>query len=119
MNLDKDILIKGNKIYSPETCIFVPKNINLLFVKSDAKRGDYPIGVNYNKRSGKFVARCGEYGKRVNLGTFRTPEEAFNAYKNAKMDRICELANFYYSKNAIKKEVYDNLINLVILPYLN
>lgn len=45
MCLDKDILCKGNKIYSPETCIFVPNRINVLFVKSDGSRGDLPIGV--------------------------------------------------------------------------
>ena len=107
MELDKDILFKGNKIYSPETCIFVPKNINLLFVKSDAKRGDYPIGVNYNKRSGKFVARCGEYGKRVNLGTFRTPEEAFNVYKSEKERYIKEVADLY--KDRIPQKLYEAL----------
>ena len=107
MELDKDILFKGNKIYSPETCIFVPKNINLLFVKSDAKRGDYPIGVNYNKRSGKFIARCGEYGKRVNLGTFTTPEEAFNVYKNEKERYIKEVADLY--KDRIPQRLYEAL----------
>ena len=107
MELDKDILFKGNKIYSPETCIFVPKNINLLFIKSDAKRGEYPIGVNYNKRSGKFRARCGEYGKRVNLGTFDTPEEAFNAYKNEKERYIREVADLY--KDRIPQKLYEAL----------
>ena len=107
MELDKDILFKGNKIYSPETCIFVPKNINLLFVKSDAKRGDYPIGVNYNKRSGKFIARCGEYGKRVHLGTFTTPEEAFNVYKNEKERYIKEVADLY--KDRIPQNLYEAL----------
>ena len=45
MELDKDILIKGNKIYSPTTCIFVPQRINRLFTKSNKNRGEYPIGV--------------------------------------------------------------------------
>jgi hypothetical protein len=47
MALDKDILYKGNKIYSPDTCVFVPQEINALFVKNDANRGDLPIGVFY------------------------------------------------------------------------
>ena len=54
MNLDKDILIKGNKIYSPETCIFVTEKINKLFIKSDLTRGKYPLGVN-EKYSGNIL----------------------------------------------------------------
>ena len=61
MHLDKDILNKGNKIYSPETCIFVPQTINVLFTKRDNNRGDYPIGVSYNKKSKRFIARCNVY----------------------------------------------------------
>ena len=57
INLDKDILHKGNKIYSPENCIFVPKTINSLFTKSNRSRGKYPIGVDYNKGMRKFRAR--------------------------------------------------------------
>ena len=45
MHLDKDILCKGNKVYSRETCIFVPERINTLFVKKDNARGNDPIGV--------------------------------------------------------------------------
>lgn len=56
MCLDKDILYKGNKIYSRETCIFVPKRINSLFVKKDNVRGKYPIGVIL-KPSGNYEAR--------------------------------------------------------------
>ena len=46
MHLDKDILCKGNKVYSRETCIFVPERINTLFVKRDKSRGKNPIGVS-------------------------------------------------------------------------
>ena len=46
MNLDKDILVKGNKIYSPNTCVFVPQRINSLFLKRNKSRGKYPIGTS-------------------------------------------------------------------------
>ena len=90
MHLDKDILHKGNKIYSPNTCIFVPSQINILFVKRDKLRGDYPIGVCYNKHVQKFNAKCSMYdfkenkNKRKHLGYYETPEQAFNAYKQFK-----------------------------------
>jgi hypothetical protein len=85
MCLDKDILYKGNKIYSPYTCVFVPNRINVLFTKSDSARGDYPIGVSYYKITRKFQARCNivnENKSCEHLGYFYTPEEAFyDGYK--------------------------------------
>lgn len=48
--LDKDILVKGNKIYSPETCCFLPQRINKLLTKNNRVRGEYPIGVDYYKK---------------------------------------------------------------------
>lgn len=104
MVLDKDILIKGNKIYSPKTCIFVPEDINLLFVKSDKKRGKYPIGVSelpYNK----FRSRCNVKGKRIHIGVYNTPEEAFIHYKYFKEKLIKQIADEY--KPYIPKELYD------------
>lgn len=108
MSLDKDILIRGNKIYSPETCVFVPQNINALFTKHDAKRGLYPIGVSFHKGIGKFTARCANgNGKNVNLGVFLTPESAFNVYKKYKENLIKEIADKF--KNQIPQKLYDAL----------
>jgi hypothetical protein len=107
--LDKDILIKGNKLYSPKTCLFVPHKINYLLLKYDAKRGEYPIGVNYHKRIKKFRSNVSINGKAKRLGYFDTPEEAFNIYKIAKEQEIKKLANIY--KETITKECYEALIN--------
>lgn len=115
MCLDKDILHKGNKIYSPENCIFVPQTINSLFTKSDKTRGDYHIGVSYNKRDKKFVARCNVYdfeenkSKRKHLGCYNTPEKAFESYKQFKEKYIKEIAEYY--KNLIPRKLYDVLYN--------
>ena len=111
MCLDKDILVKGNKIYSPETCVFVPHNINVLFTKSDKARGEYPIGVSYHKANKKFVAKCNVYDfkenktKRKYLGYYNTSEEAFEVYKQFKEKCIKEVADYY--KNKIPQKLYD------------
>lgn len=102
--LDKDILVKGNKVYSEDTCCFVPKEINLLLVKHDKGRGDYLLGVDYHKNRKQFRARCSD----KHLGWFNTELEAFRAYKQAKEAYIKEVANKW--KDQIDPKVYDALI---------
>lgn len=112
-DLDKDILIKGNRIYSPETCCFVPSEINSMFVKNNANRGNLPIGV-YVKYRGlkkvKYGVSLSLTGKRGYVGYYDTPEEAFAAYKRAKEAHIKEVAEKYYSDGKITKRVYDALM---------
>ena len=102
--LDKDILVKGNKIYSPSTCIFVPQNINTLFTKCNVNRGKYPIGVQLTKTKSKpYRAEMrGHY-----IGHFETTEEAFQAYKKVKEQHIKEIANEY--KDKIPQKLYEAL----------
>ena len=88
MFLNKDILQKGNKLYSKDACCFVPSEINMLLTKRDNARGEWPVGVYFDKRDGKFVARLNINGKQKNLGYFTTPDEAFQAYKHAKEANI-------------------------------
>ena len=113
MTLDKDILCKGNKIYSPETCIFVPERINTLFIKCDSTRGEYPIGVNYRKRDKIFQANCRIYDFKENkskpkfLGYYETVEQAFEVYKQFKEKYIKEIADYY--KEQIPKKLYDGM----------
>lgn len=96
--LDKDILVKGNKIYSPETCCFVPQKINKVLLMSKAIRGDYPIGVSFHKQHQKFKASISLYGKTRFLGYFSTVDDAFNAYKIEKELYIKLLAQEYVGK---------------------
>ena len=113
MNLDKDILHKGNKIYSPNNCIFTPKDINTLIVKNDAVRGKYAIGTHYDKDRNKFKAQCTIHinGKRYNknLGRYNTEIEAFNAYKKFKEQHIKEIADKY--KPYIPNKLYEAMYN--------
>jgi hypothetical protein len=106
-HLDKDLLIKGNKIYSPETCCFVPNNVNTMFVKSNSIRGSLPIGVS--KRLNKFGASIKRNNKRTRLGSYDTPEEAFHAYKTAKEAYIKEVADKW--KDQIDPRVYQAMCN--------
>ena len=110
--LDKDILVRGNKVYSEDTCCFVPREVNLFFTKADKIRGKYPIGVHWIKRSKKFGA-CIYIGKNINLGTFDNEWSAFLAYKKAKENRAKELANKWYGQ--IDDRVYDKLMNYKVL----
>jgi hypothetical protein len=106
-DLDKDILIKGNKVYSPETCTFVPQEVNLLLIKSSTKRGEYPIGVC--KEGLRFRAELSINGKKFYLGLFDTPEEAFQAYKVAKEKQIKIIAEKY--KDQVTPQTYQALVN--------
>ena len=73
-HLDKDLLIKGNKVYSEDTCVFVPMEINNVIVKADSLRGDLPVGVFFDKSRNKFQARMWANSKPKFLGRYETPE---------------------------------------------
>ena len=113
MNLDKDILVKGNKIYSPQMCIFVPKRINQLFVKSNKSRGKYPIGVSedYDKSHGyrKLKVSCNTLRGCKHLGRFSLdkPFQAFTCYKQFKENYIKQVADEY--KDLIPNKLYEAL----------
>lgn len=107
--LDKDILVKGNKVYSPETCCFVPNEINVCFTKNNKTRGILPLGVSKRGDSNKFKSQIKKGGRVVHLGDFFTLEEAFQAYKTAKEEYIKELADKYYYE--LDNKVYTAMYN--------
>lgn len=112
-HLDKDILVKGNKVYSPNTCCFVPNEINTLFTKRQNYRGKTPIGVVYCKPQRCFkecykaTITRGKGSKYI--GTFATPVDAFNAYKREKEKWIKEVADKW--KDQLEPRVYKALYN--------
>lgn len=91
--LDKDLLIQGNKLYSSETCLFVSPLINSLLIDQRRNRGDYPIGVSFRKDIGKFRATCNVSGKLKQIGHFDTAELAHDAYKSFKYELIRVIAS--------------------------
>lgn len=113
MELDKDILFKHNKIYSPETCIFVPKTINSLFVKRQNSRGESVIGTT--PKNGRYQVQCNiinpktSKSKKEYLGICDTQEKAFEIYKYYKERNIKEIADYY--KSLIPQNLYNTLYN--------
>lgn len=105
--LDKDLLLKNNKQYSEETCVFIPQELNALILKNKSIRGNLPIGVC--KHGVKFQTGCKINGVRKYIGLFDTPELAFSAYKTFKEAHIKELAEKY--KDTIDPRAYRALIN--------
>jgi len=88
MQLDKDLLFGGNKIYSAETCVFVTRGVNLFTIDRGNDRGEYLIGVSLYKKSGKFQSRCSNpfTKKQENLGYFDCELEAHQAWLNRKLE---------------------------------
>lgn len=104
--LDKDLLVENNKIYGPETCVFVPSAVNSLFIDAGAARGAYPIGVSRDGNG--YVARLRKRNKREYLGYFSTVRQAQAAYSKAKIDHVLELIenDFRYLPERIKNAIF-------------
>jgi len=113
--LDKDLLTIGNKVYSPETCVFVDRHTNSLLSDSAAIRGDYPQGVCFQKKAGKYQATISINGKSNHLGLFTSPETAESAYKKAKageIERVAYLQTDFRITEALLLRA-DRLINSI------
>ena len=84
--VDKDILFIGNKIYSPDTCVFVSPDLNKFLTDAGAARGKWPLGVNWNSRDKKFQAACGNpfTGRKESAGYYSCPDQAHQAWRRYK-----------------------------------
>ena len=107
-HLDKDILVKNNKVYSPDTCCFVPQEVNHLFMRSFKKK-QYcnPRGIHY--RRGHYEVNICTNGKITYIGSAKTKEEAFAIYKKARERKIYECATLYFDKKLITEKVFKGL----------
>jgi len=92
--LDKDLLVTGNKVYSPENCVFVSRQVNNFMVDCGAARGLYLIGASWRKDRGKFQAHCSNpfTGKKDYLGYFTNEEQAHQAWLAKKLEHTYALA---------------------------
>ena len=106
-HLDKDLIVRGNRMYSPETCCFIPEKLNIFMVECNASRGDFPIGVSWRSDRGKFRARCNNpfTRKEEHLGYFSDLVDAHNAWLSRKLE-LCE--GFY---GIVEDEIVSKLID--------
>ena len=117
LQVDKDILIKGSKIYSPNNCIMVDSKINNLFIKSNKTRGELPIGVSFDSnnfnRYRAYISKMKDgKNKQIHLGYFNNPTDAFYAYKTAKENYIKEVADEYRKKYSnFPNKLYEAMYN--------
>lgn len=113
LELDKDIKIKGNKIYSPDTCLLLPHILNTIFLDGKNDRGLYKIGVTKTKNN-KYTASCmNENGENKYIGIYSTEQEAYNAYITKKKEIVDNVVDKY--KTFLPKDVYEAVKNYKII----
>lgn len=95
LELDKDILIAGNKEYSPVACVYVPGYINRLILTADASRGECYLGVKRNQNGRRFMATYALNGKTKHIGIYDTQEEAHYMWQTTKSKYILEVIEKY------------------------
>lgn len=122
MQLDKDILIKGNRVYNPEACRFVPKRVNCMFTDSARIRGELPLGVTYKTCSHRiltdniYVARCsnGVKADRKYLGVYTTPLDAHRAWQENKKSVILETIEWWKTDEKVNHSFTEELENALL-----
>jgi hypothetical protein len=110
--LDKDLLVKNNKVYSSETCIFLPREINAFMTDRVNHRGEWPVGVTYHARLNKWQATCNFDSKSNYLGVFTDPTQAFLVYKEYKEGCAKVLAKRW--EGLIDKRGVEALLNFTV-----
>ncbi len=110
--LDKDLLFKNNKIYAPETCIFLPQELNKFLLDRVRHRGSCPVGVSFKVRNDKWDAKISIESRTQHLGLFNSPISAFYAYKEAKELEAKRLAHKW--KEKVDSKVVKALLNFTV-----
>lgn len=109
--LDKDLLVIGNKVYSPDTCVFVPSKLNSFLLCSTATKGEYPTGVSYYKQNNKYVSKCGDgEGGEKCLGYFNSPNEASIAWGNYKLLLALSMKPIM---DGVDVRIYPNIVSVI------
>lgn len=114
-SLDKDIINGSAKLYSPDTCVFVPRDINNSILESNNNESVYPLGVTYHKKKKDmvneykkpFYSQITKKGKSITLGSYKTAFEAHKAWQYAKVEYFNELILEYSGR--ISPKVIDGI----------
>ena len=112
LNLDKDLLVVGNREYSPWSCLYIPQWLNKFTIDSGASRGELPIGVCLHNPTGKYKSQCCNpiTGKNRGLGYFTTPEEAHEAWLKYKLELAAQLKP---AMDEIDQRIYPNVVTII------
>ena len=110
--LDKDILVVGNREYGPDACIYIPSWLNKFTTDRSAARGELPIGVCLDRRMGKYQSHCSNpiTGKRHGLGRFNTHESAHSAWRRYKLELADQLKP---DMDEIDNRIYPNVVTII------
>lgn len=104
-DLDKDLLCDSeSKVYSRETCCFLPHEINCQ-LRGRKRKNDLMQGIHQLHSTGKYQA----YVNGVKLGLYDTYDDAVIARVEAKQEHLTELADYY--RPVLEKRVYDKLVH--------
>ena len=108
--IDKDLLT-DNRQYSPESCIYIPSWLNTFTIGCDSTRGEFPIGVDYHKKSNSFRSRCRNpaNGSREEITGFKTPEDAHLAWRARKLEYAAQMKN---EMDAIDERIYPRVVEI-------
>lgn len=106
--LDKDILVQGNKVYGPDTCCFVPRQLNSLLNHRKSDQGLYPTGVTFDQKANKYRVQISLNGRPNRLGYFTDLLTASDVYRGAKANEIYKQAEIW--KSQIDPRVYTALL---------
>lgn len=115
-HLDKDLLLSGNKVYSPETCVFVSGLVNTFVIERGADRGQWMIGVYWHQRDQKFVAQCSNPFTKKNegLGRFVDELEAHKAWLDRKLEHAYALAAMQTDER-VAKALVDRYTDYIVV----
>jgi hypothetical protein len=115
LEIDKDLLVRGNKTYKAEACTLLPKRLNQVLTALNRPEGPLPLGVAFLKRERLYLSTSSDgAGNVVRLGYFKNPDEAFQVYKTFKEGLIRKYAEDY--RDVLEPAAYDALKSFAVTP---
>ena len=84
--IDKDLLISGNRTYSPGSCVFITRALNSLMTNCNLSTGTWKT----NKE--RYQTQINLLGEKTHLGTYDTRHQAERVYRHTKATEIVRQA---------------------------